>query len=272
MQALRTGIYLADFWRRLARAMRRVLMLDYDGTLAPFRVDPETARPYQGVPELLDRIMAADHTQVVVVSGRWTRDLVPLLGLKTRPELWGSSGWELLRPNGEYETAPISEPALRSLLVADDWIEEIEAKGGRCERKPASLAIHWRGLTNEQAADIREVILANWRLEGLHESLVWHDFDGGIELRAPGRSKGDVVREVLRDVDAACVAAYLGDDQTDEDAFRAMTGRGVSLLVRPQYRPSAADFWIRPPGELLAFLAEWHRVCAGGAWACSSVP
>lgn len=261
MQPLQTGIDLADFWRQLAAARRRVLMLDYDGTLAPFQLDPHAAEPYPGVREALDRIMAADHTQVVIVSGRWTRDLVPLLGLRTRPELWGSHGWERLGANGDYETARIDADSLKSLLDADDWIRDIEALGGRCERKPASLAIHWRGLDNGKVADIRELVLANWRLQELHKSLVWHDFDGGIELRAPGRTKGDVVRAVLGDTDDSCAAAYLGDDQTDEDAFQALSGRGASVLVRAHYRPSAAHFWIRPPGELLDFLADWHRVC-----------
>lgn len=265
MQPLQTGVDLADFWRQLAAARRRVLMLDYDGTLAPFQLDPLAAEPYPGVRALLDQIMAADHTQVVIVSGRWTRDLLPLLGLKTRPELWGSHGWERLRANGDYETSRINAGALKSLLDADDWIRDLEALGGRCERKPAGLAIHWRGLDNGQVADIRELVLANWRLQELHKSLVWHDFDGGIELRAPGRTKGDVVREVLGDADDSCAAAYLGDDLTDEDAFQALSGRGASVLVRAQYRPSGADFWIRPPEELLEFLADWHRACGGNA-------
>ncbi|KPK71407.1 MAG: hypothetical protein AMJ84_06280 [Acidithiobacillales bacterium SM23_46] len=264
MQTLQDRLSLSDFLARLPTARRRILMLDYDGTLAPFQLDPLSAEPYPGVREVLDLIMSADHTRVVVVSGRWTRDLVPLLGLKIRPEIWGSHGWERLHADGEYETSRISEDALKSLLAADDWIHEIEASGGRCERKPASLAIHWRGLSNGQVANIREVVLANWRLQELHRSLIWHDFDGGIELRAPGRNKGDVVREVLGDSASDCAAAYLGDDLTDEDAFKAMVGRGVGLLVRPQYRPTAADFWIRPPEELLEFLADWHQAFGGG--------
>ena len=261
MQTLQDQHTLSDFLGRLTSAQRRVLMLDYDGTLAPFQLDPLTAEPYPGVREILDQIMAADHTNVVVVSGRWTRDLLPLLGLRKRPELWGSHGWERLHADGEYRTERISEDALKSLLAADDWIHEIESKGGRCERKPASLAIHWRGLKNGPVTAIREIVLANWRLQELHQALVWHDFDGGIELRAPGRDKGDVVREVLGNQDGACAAAYLGDDLTDEDAFEAIAGRGVSLLVRPQYRPTAADFWIRPPEELLAFLTDWDQAC-----------
>jgi len=46
---------------------------------------------------------------------------------------------------------------------------------------------------------------------------------------------------------------------TDEDAFRAIRGKGVGILVREALRPTAADLWIRPPEELLTFLAGWIR-------------
>ena len=240
-------------------------MLDYDGTLAPFQIDPGTAEPYPGVRDVLDRMMAAGHTRVVIVSGRWTRDLVPLLGLRQRPEIWGSHGWERLQSDGKYQIAQIGEAALRSLAAADGWIKEIESHGGRCERKPASLAIHWRGLAKNQEALIREVVLANWRIHDLHQSLSWHEFDGGIELRAPGRNKGDVVREIVAAYAAPRVAVYLGDDITDEDAFREIGVTGAGILVRRHYRATSADFWIRPPEELLGFLDEWHRLCSEAA-------
>jgi trehalose-6-phosphatase len=51
--------------------------------------------------------------------------------------------------------------------------------------------------------------------------------------------------------------AYLGDDMTDEDAFAVMKPRGIGVLVRPEFRETAADIWIRPPRELLAFLGHW---------------
>ena len=53
--------------------------------------------------------------------------------------------------------------------------------------------------------------------------------------------------------------AYLGDDRTDEDAFRALRGRGLSVLVRAEPRETAADAWIRPPEELIEFLRTWRR-------------
>jgi trehalose 6-phosphate phosphatase len=260
VQALQQTVDLDQFFRDLARAPQRVLILDYDGTLAPFKVDPAEAKPYPGVCECIDTIMNDPRTHVVIVSGRWIRDLMPLLPLRQLPEIWGSHGWERLRFDGEYQMGQLDEAALKGLIDADQWVPQIERAGGRCERKPGSLAIHWRGLALEQIADIRFVVFEHWTKPGPHQTLVWRDFDGGIELRAPGRHKGYAVDEILRETGKAC-AAYLGDDLTDEDAFKAIEGRGMSVLVRPQYRSTAAQLWLRPPQDLLNFLSRWHSAC-----------
>jgi trehalose-phosphatase len=94
MRALRHEVSLGDLFRSLGGAARRALMLDYDGTLAPFHVDPVRAEPYPGVREALAAILSAGHTRLVVVTGRATRDLLPLLRLNPGPEIWGSHGWE----------------------------------------------------------------------------------------------------------------------------------------------------------------------------------
>jgi trehalose 6-phosphate phosphatase len=263
MQALNSQFDIEDFFARVRTAPARLLMLDYDGTLAPFHMDPAQAVPYPGVTPLLDAIMDAGRTRLVIVSGRWTKDLIPLLGLKRLPELWGSHGWERLHTNGEYVTPRIRPRAVELLVAADDWIAELETLGARTERKPASVAFHWRGLPNAQIAEIRNKLFEKWMELARADELAWHDFDGGIELRIAGQDKGDVVRTVAAETAPDAVLAYLGDDLTDEDAFKAMPEHGAAILVRPQFRPTAADLWIRPPEELLEFLTRWHE--AAGA-------
>jgi trehalose-6-phosphatase len=56
----------------------------------------------------------------------------------------------------------------------------------------------------------------------------------------------------------------LGDDVTDEHAFRAMNGRGVSILVRPRWRATTAQLWLRPPDEVLELLERWLEMCESG--------
>ncbi len=76
---------------------------------------------------------------------------------------------------------------------------------------------------------------------------------------ASARDKGDAVRTILDEVPANASVAYLGDDVTDEDAFQALHGRGLTVLVRRDWRPGAAQVWLRPPAQLREFLTNWLR-------------
>lgn len=251
---------LDDFFARLQAAPVRALFMDYDGTLAPFVESPLSATPYRGVRPLVDAIMAQPSTRVVVVSGRWTIDLVPVLGFGHLPELWASHGWERLSASGDYTLDLLPEDASRLLGATDQWAQRIEALGGRRELKPGSLALHWRGLSAREVDAIRRLVHEHWISNQLHQALEWRDFDGGIELLVPGRDKSYAVEAVLAELGPEAVAAYLGDDLADESAFRALRGRGLGVLVRPQFRQTAADAWVQPPAGLIEFLERW-RAC-----------
>lgn len=255
MQRLNPDLDLDDFFRGLAVAPARVLVLDYDGTLAPFHPNPAQAYPYPGVMELLGRITTAGHSRTVLASGRWTRDLLPLIDLPVRPEIWGSHGRERLWPDGRSEILPVPPAALAALLDADEWAGALTALGARLECKPASLAVHWRGLAAEKVARIRGEVR---RWGRAHAKLQLLDFDGGVELRDGSCDKGRVIRTLAAELGPGARFAYLGDDITDEDAFRALPSGGLGVLVRNEPRPTAASLWLRPPGELCSFLERWH--------------
>lgn len=260
MQSLRPTLDLDGFFERLRAAPHRVLMLDYDGTLAPFREDPAQAVPYPGIPALLDGIMQSNRTRLVIVSGRWIKTLLPLLDLKAQPEIWGSYGWERSLPDGGYSSAAVETPAFVALASAEQWMSDLEHLGARCERKPSSLAFHWRGLPNERIVEIRTRIFEKWMSLAATRELGWHDFDGGIEFRVHGWNKGEAVKAIVAESGPGAVCAYLGDDVEDERAFKALPDTSLSVLVRGQFRPTAADLWLRPPEELYEFLARWRQV------------
>jgi trehalose-phosphatase len=91
------------------------------------------------------------------------------------------------------------------------------------------------------------------------------DFDGGMEIRVAATNKGDVVRAILSEMTRDSVIAYLGDDRTDEDAFVALDGRGLGVLVRTEFRETEADVWLRPPEGVLTFLTAWLAACGGAS-------
>lgn len=244
------------FLKTVAAAERSLLLLDYDGTLAPFREKRDQAFPYPGVAEVLQEIVGSGRTRVVIVSGRDANETIPLLGIEPIPEVWGLHGLQRRRVDGGIETVRIDECDLAALSAAEGWVDD-QCLRQSAEFKIGSIAVHWRGESDSEIERMRSRLLVGWKSIADHTRLELLEFDGGVEIRAPGIDKGDVVRVVLREVGEDTPAAYLGDDNTDESAFGAINGRGLSVLVRPRLRRTAAQLWLRPPGEMLEFLRQW---------------
>jgi len=259
MRVISPLVDLNAFYGRLAERGARVLMLDYDGTLAPFRIRPEEAVPYQGVVEALSALLRQDDTRIVIVSGRRAQDVAALLPPACRPEIRGAHGWERLVPGRAVEAE--EPPAEVRLALSEAGLRAADFRqiGARIEWKPASIALHWRGLPTPTVERLREQSEATWRPLAATGAVEWLQFDGGVELRARGANKQQAVKAVLSETGARVPIAYLGDDITDEDAFRTVKARGLAVLVRPEFRETAADVWIRPPHELLEFLGRWRR-------------
>ncbi|RME38226.1 MAG: trehalose-phosphatase [Deltaproteobacteria bacterium] len=241
----------------LDRAERLLLMLDYDGTLAPFVADRNQAWPFPGVLPRLKALQGRDVCRLVIVTGRTVADMPRLLALDPLPEIWGCHGWERRLTDGRLLHPPLPD-AWSSALNQAARID-FGLPPDRVERKPFTVAVHWRGL--DESLVRRSEPLVRDRFEDIAAAagLELHAFDGGIELRCPGRTKGTAVADLLTEEDGA-LALYLGDDLTDEDAFAALGDRGIGLLVRQQVRPSQARWWLRPPEQLLGcldLLVEW---------------
>jgi trehalose 6-phosphate phosphatase len=118
-------------------------------------------------------------------------------------------------------------------------------------------------LAASQAEQLRTTILKLWTPLTSKYPFRILNFDAGVELMTIGRDKGNAVNDILGEVDGSAAVAYLGDDQTDEDAFRALKGKGLAVLIRPEFRPTDADVWLQPPAELIEFLEEWQRASGG---------
>jgi trehalose-phosphatase len=256
VQAVDGEKIVADFLDRLAGTRTSALLLDYDGTLAPFQTNREQACPYPGVVSLLENIIQCEETRVIVVSGRPVREVQTLLSPVSSLEIWGTHGLEHLLLDGIYRQTTIA-PEITSLLsVAKERLQK-SGMEPLAECKLGGIAVHWRGLPDNQIEKLRTRILENWSDLTIQSGLKLLDFDGGMELRIAHPDKGDAVAAILEEFDRDAQIAFLGDDLTDEDAFRILKGRGLTVLVRPEYRETTAKVWLRPPQELVAFLQRW---------------
>lgn len=246
--------------RAVARAPQSLLMLDYDGTLAPFRQDAKQAFPYPGFSAVLQRIVRTGRTRLVIISGRDANELIPLLNVSPRPEFWGLHGLQRLKTDGSVELSPMDPATLATLGAAEDWLryQHLEYTA---EFKTGSIAVHWRGLDDCEAEAIRGRVLMGWAPLVKYTHLDLLEFDGGVEIRAHNSDKGDVIRTILSEVNPDTPSVYLADDTTDEQAFHAVNSRGLSVLVRPRWRRTAAQAWFIPPDDVLNFLSRWLQAC-----------
>ncbi len=257
---LETRLEIDHFLGKVESAPQRLLMFDYDGTLAPFTPQRDQAYPYPGIAAALQEIIRQGRTRVVIVSGRDVSDLSSRMRIQPIPELWGTYGMQRRRPNGVVETARIDQCFADGLSDADRWLGYQQLRK-IAEVKTGSIAAHWRGLRDKTREETCARVRLGWEPIAERSGLQLFEFDGGLEIRVPGPDKGDVVRILLGEEGPRAAAAYLGDDASDEPAFRAIGDRGLSILVRSQWRETSAQLWLKPPDEVSNFLTRWLAAC-----------
>ena len=251
----------STFFNQLRSAAESALLLDYDGTLAPFQTDRDRAYPYPEVMPLLERILISGRSKVAIVSGRTIADLRPFLDQLPAVEIWGSHGIEHLSADGVYSQTEIPVETTNALANA---VSRLTASGlaHRTEIKPGGIAVHWRGLSTDATKAVYTATHECLRPLIHHPGLKLLSFEGGVELRVIHPNKGDAVSAILNRCDPLATVAYLGDDHTDEAAFRVLNPYGLTILVRHEYRATNAQFWLHPPHQLIHFLQTWAD-CVG---------
>lgn len=259
MEEKRTIMEDAAFWERVSSCQARFLGLDYDGTLAPFHVDRMQAKPLAGVLDVLRSLIKQKATSVAIVSGRPAAEVSLLLD-KLPVTIVGNHGFELWQPRWD---APLvihpSADQQAGLDKARDAARQM-GYGEKLEYKLASLALHTRGLTAESASSLENSIFAAWTEIAVSHPLECRHFKGGIEIRCRGRHKGDALADLLRAQPPDAFAVYVGDDETDEDAFSMIRTRGVGIKVGPASSATAAKGFLKDCQAVKQFLETWVSI------------
>jgi len=250
-------------WGRVARARRRWLMLDYDGTLAPFRVVRDEARPLPRSMELLRRIVGGTRTSVAIVSGRPVHEVERLIG-PLPALLVGEHGWERRTPDGRIVRRRLPAAAA---AVLDRAARAARQAGWEAllERKRAAVVLHTRGLPAREARALERRCERAWRGLAPGAAARVDRIHGGVELRARGWDKGAVVLALASRSAPGTLGVFVGDDLTDEDAFAAVRDWGFGVRVGGDGARSAATGRIASCRDLPRFLARWLAE-AGPPW------
>lgn len=260
--ALSDGGVLAE---RIA-GRRVAVFLDYDGTLTPIVDRPEDAVISERTREVVREL--ARRCPVCVVSGRDRAVVQELMGVDDLVvagshgfDIWSPEGGAIERREGDEFTGLLGEVTDRMrTLVAP-------VKGALVEPKKTSVAVHYRLVEERERPRIRAIVKSE---VGAHSGAL-RLMEGKMVYEIQPRLEWDKGRAVLYLLEALgldgddVVPLYVGDDVTDEDAFRALSGRGIGVLVADPAdaevagRGTAADFTLRDTDEVERFLNELGR-------------
>jgi len=246
---------LPDFWQWVRNANNRFLGLDYDGTLAPFEIDPMQAKPLPGIVDLLWSLAEDGQTQIAIISGRPATQVLTLLD-NPPVTVVGSHGYELKLVDEDCLVRQPTAEQLQGLYVIRKSIQK-RSYSYKMETKISSIALHTRGMDPLSANVIEEELLAEWGGWALHYGLECRRFNGGIEFRCIGWNKGNALKSLLDLQPENTLSTYIGDDDTDEDAFTIIHGRGIGIKVGESSWPTAARGFLPDCRAVVSFLQTW---------------
>ncbi len=226
----------------VAAGRRAVICLDFDGVLAPIVEDPDAAHIHPDAAELLVPL-ATGYRAVAVVTGRPAAQALELGGLVEVGERVTAAGGDLLvlgqygherwAASGGGVVSPDPPPGLAALAEElPELLRRADSVDARIERKSLALAVHTRRLADPQGALDRLQPLLEAAAE--RHGLVLEPGRAVLEARAPGTHKGQAVRTLHEELEAAAML-YAGDDLGDVEAFEALAAlrdeRGLAALL-----------------------------------------
>lgn len=257
----------------LLREKGLFLFLDYDGTLTPIVETPERAVLAQDVRRTLEMLSQNPMCKVIVVSGRAISDIRKLVGLKKITYV-GNHGFEISGPDVRFENTCFP----KSKKIFQQLIRELEKRfrdlpGVILEDKGVTLSVHYRLVEAKRQPWFDKVFHKAVKLFVKSKEIRIRKGKKVYDIRPPVEwDKGKAVlwllkkyRQALRNEEA--LAVYIGDDETDEDAFEALKDTAVTVRVG-NVRGSKAKYYLddtKQVGAWLEMIASLKRTSYGGA-------
>ena len=243
---------------RCAQARRLLLALNYDGKLVPIARRPYDARPSARLLALLTDLVQLPSVTVAIISGRSLHDLCTLLPIAGLTYV-GTHGAEFRSSCGETRFLLPPEAFVSTLnRLQSDLLPLIGSNASlTLERQQYALALHYHLATpaeDERAVQQFQIIVDACKEQGLPLEVRYGK--NVIEVRPVGLNKGRILRFLIAQSVQPLLPVYVGDDVTDEDAFRAVNTPGISILVADPPHQTTAQYYLHDPEEVLAFLSQ----------------
>jgi trehalose-phosphatase len=214
----------------------------------------------------LEKLRDLPDVYLAIISGRSLEDLkgkVEVSGII----YVGNHGLEIENPGGRHKKILSSVRTKELKKISQNLRNSLkEIPGILFEDKGPILSVHYRNAPQKCFAQILQVLekeLQQWNDHWKMASgkMVW-------EIRPKvDFHKGKAVGEIMKTFPSVgLLPIYLGDDQTDEDAFRVLNDKGISVVIGPGRHPSEADFFLQNPDEVREFLFRCQEIRVAGSY------
>lgn len=261
MEPLPSALDAFEKISRRAADKQIAVFLDYDGTLSPIADSPDLAVMQEDMRETVTGL--SRHCPVGIISGRDLKDVRDKVKIDSVVYA-GSHGFDIAGPKGLQVENTVGE---KFLPVLDKAEKELSRKldsirGILVERKKFAVAIHYRLVDPEKVEGIEKVVdevsagypelrkAYGKKIFELQPHVDWH--------------KGKALFALLRALNLDgedLLPFYIGDDVTDEDAFRALKDRGIGIVVRDRPHETAAEYSLKNSEEVREFLLRLILFC-----------
>ena len=256
-EGLKVNVIKEDIVERMLvdfnRANKRCILLDYDGTLAPYQKLPSLAAPSNELIQLLKGLTQDDATELIIISGRDSDTL----------ERWlGHLPLHLVAEHGamiRYKYEDWKE----TITVSTEWKDQIRplmqlfvdrCAGSFIEEKKSTLAWHYRNTYPELGFNRSRELRNSLMQLTANTSLQVIDGNKVLEVRTVGVDKGATATNMLSNI-APDFILCIGDDATDEDMFRILRDKGYTIKIGRGN--TAAQYTILSQKEVFPFLKKF---------------
>ena len=257
----KNNIALNEVLQRINASYRIILFLDYDGTLVPMRKNPSRAIFSKSMTGLLQKLIDNNNLVIIIVTGRQYDDIKKLLPFKNII-IASDHGFRITNKKKDWihpKVKPL-QPLIKNIYQSLK-IKLKSFRGVMVENKKIMITVHYRNAKDNLVPLMKKTIVetinmyqsklkltAGKKVFEVRPNINWNKGEAVLKI---AKFPGFINKHILK--------IYIGDDTTDEDAFRKLKRRGITIKVGKNINTSA-NYFLNNISEVREFLEKIESV------------
>jgi trehalose 6-phosphate synthase/phosphatase len=238
---------------RYRKTKKRLIFLDYDGTLVGFKSNMAMAYPDKELLSLIDKLSSDRANDLVIISGRKHENIGEWFGDKDLYLIAEHGAWLKQKNTSWHKISGLSDSWKHDIYpVFETYVDR--TPGSFIEEKTYSLVWHYRNAQKGLGELRANELMNNLKYIANDKGLQLLPGDKVLEVKNMEINKGKAALTLVDKKEYDFIIAF-GDDYTDEDVFKALPDSAVTIKVGGNL--SAAKFYLRNPTEVRKLLTSF---------------